>query len=261
MPIFLQAASVLVSVISSHANLMIMKKLTLLIAIAALAAFGAQAQTAKGTLVLTGKAGYSQSKTKSDRDTNNPYNSHELYNYTLAPAFGYFIKDNLEIGATAHRYKFQYENINYFEGGSTTWNYGENNKGVSVYARQYSYLTEKLALHGTLSVGLSNQVYYTNTYSAGPYAQNSKSEFDAIRLNSSLSPGLTFFASNKIGLEASLGALKYSRSNTDFVNESSSYINSPDNPKRSESTHKRNALQFDFSSMHLNFGISYFLGK
>ncbi|WP_303413639.1 hypothetical protein [Pontibacter sp. BT731] len=237
-----------------------MKKLTLL-AIAGLLAFSAQAQTTKGTLVLTGKLGYSQSKSKHDRDRNTPRSEFEQYNYTVSPSIGFLIKDKLEIGVAVYRYKLHHEDANYFESNKSTWERRENNKGVSVYARQYKYLTEKLALHGTLSAGISNQVtsYASNT--VGQYPYTSIDEHDAILVSGSLSPGITFFASKKLGIQAGLGALTFNHSVTDSFREYTLYNDPPYELQRWEDTYKRNELRFDFSSMHLNFGLSYFIGQ
>ncbi|GGG13336.1 hypothetical protein [Pontibacter amylolyticus] len=237
-----------------------MKKLTLL-AIAGLLAFSAQAQTTKGTLVLTGKLGYSQSKSKHDRDRNTPRSEFEQYNYTVSPSIGFLIKDNLEIGVRAHRYKLHHGDANYFENVKSNWENGENNKGVSVYARQYKYLTEKLALHGTLSSGISNQVITYASNTDGPYPYTSREERDAILVNGSLSPGITFFVSKKLGIQAGLGALTFNHSVTDSFREYTLYNTPPYELQRREDTIKRNVLQFDFSSMHLNFGLSYFIGQ
>ncbi|PVY39427.1 hypothetical protein [Pontibacter virosus] len=237
------------------------KKLTIL-AITGLLAYSVQAQTTKGTLVLTGELGYTQSKSETDKEKNSPLYEYEHYNYFVSPSIGFLIKDNLEIGATAHRYKSANENIRYMEGFKSTWKLSQKTTGASVYARQYKYLTEKLALHGTLSVGVSNQEYHDiSSNSDAPYSYHFLYEFDATTLNGSFSPGLTFFASNKIGFTASLGALTYNRVTTDAAREHSDYYYSPDEFERREYTLKRNVLLFDFSSLHLNFGISYFLGK
>lgn len=237
-----------------------MKKLTLL-AIVGLLAFSAQAQTTKGTLVLTGKLGYTQAKSKHDREKNNPISEYELSDYTIASSIGFLIKDNLEIGVTAHRYKLHQEDANYFENLKSTWERRENNKGVSVYARQYKYLTEKLALHGTLSAGISNQITSYVSSMDGQYPYTNRDEHDDMLFKGSLSPGITFFASKKLGIQAGLGALTFSHSVTDSFGEYTRYNGSPSELQRREYTVKRNVLRFDFSSMHLNFGLSYFIGQ
>ena len=237
-----------------------MKKLTL-IAIAGFLVFSAQAQTTKGTLVLTGKLGYMQSTSKHDRHKDNPLSEFEQYNYTISPSIGFLIKDYLEIGVRAHRYKLHNKDTGYSESAKNTWEQGENTKGVSVYARQYKYLTEKLALHGTLSAGISNQVTSYASSMVGPYPYTSREERDDILVNGSLSTGITFFASKKLGIQAGLGALTFSHSVTDSFREFNLHGDTPSELQRREDTYKRNVLQFDFSSMHMNFGISYFIGQ
>ena len=236
-----------------------MKKIAALCA-AAMIAFGTQAQTTKGTIALTGRFGYTQQKADSEKYSENDSYTLNSYDYTISPAIGVFVRDNLEIGATSYLTRNKSESL------STNVSYiGESltevtREGYRVYAKQYKFITERFAMHATLSAGLENMEYkhvftnsnYANVYQMGNH-QDKSSGFSA-----SLSPGLSFFASNKIGLSVNLGALRYSRSESESLHMSRMYSNEPD---RSETAYTSNIVDFDFSSLNLNFGLTYFLGK
>lgn len=235
-----------------------MKKIAIICAIA-LITHDARAQTTKGTVALTGRFGYTQQKAEPDKYNGNySYNS-DSYTYTIAPAIGIFVKDNLEIGASLYLTRSKSESLN------TNLDYRGDNlkegktKSYRTYATQYKFLNERLAVHGTLSAGLGNAEntrFFTNrsnetVYQSGDYYDKS-SEFSV-----ALSPGFTFFPSAKVGISANLGALRYSRRDIEEVQKSSMYSNL----EHRETAYISNIMELNFSSMHLNFGISYFLGK
>jgi hypothetical protein len=238
-----------------------MKKLALLCAVTLLA-YGAQAQTSKGTVVLTGKTGYTQYKGENEKKyEGNDYGA-EGYSYTLSPSLGVFIKDNLEIGTSLNFSRYKGENFNSTPSYTNSLIAEGREKNFSIYAKQYKFLTERLAVHGTLSAGLGKSEKtlvstYLNTYSSQSSDQHEKTT----SFTFGVSPGVTFFASDKIGLTASLGTLSYSRSKDIRENAFSNIMYPPHSPYRNDYSYKTNRLQLDFSSMYLNFGISYFLGR
>ncbi|MCJ8164278.1 hypothetical protein MKJ04_05440 [Pontibacter sp. E15-1] len=123
-----------------------------------------------------------------------------------------------------------------------------------VYARQYKYLTEKLAIHGTVSTGYQNST--SKNKSSVDYLDGTGSgqatETQAKSFMVGFSPGFTFFASKKVGLNLTLGALTYSHSQSE---ERSVNASSPIEP------YKSNTVELDFSSMNLNLGLSYYMGR
>lgn len=237
-----------------------MEKLILL-TVAVLLTCNVLAQTSKGTVALTGSLGYTQSE-RNSKKVDNTSSYTESQGYTLSPVLGVFLRDNLEVGVNAYRQRETYKSSSPIGDGQHIWESEEYNKGIRVYAKQYKYLAAKLAVHGTLSAGLSNMEYKTSSVSTfGPNLQSYQSDRKFNSVNVWLSPGVTFFASEKIGLNASLGALTYRRSNDKTERVHINQIYPPHNPAQDEFSLKTNALRLDFSSMNLNFGISYFLGK
>ena len=238
-----------------------MKRLTLLCAVT-LMAYGIQAQTTKGTIILTGKAGYTQHKGETEKKYEESDYGSEDYSYTLSPSVGVFIADNLEIGASVNLNRNKYESFSSWPNSSSSYLSETKEKDFRVYARQYKFLIERLAVHGTLSAGMGNRETNLVRTSVNMYYPETHNKHEvSTRFSIGLSPGLTFFASNKVGLHASLGALSYSRFKDKRENATTNLIHPPHSPERNDYSYKTNALRLDFSSMNLNFGISYFLGK
>lgn len=235
-----------------------MRKLTLLF-VAALVAGGVQAQTTKGTVALTGSIGYTQSKSTKERKALSENYTIENNNYTLSPSVGYFIKDNLELGVSYHLQKYSEENINFNNDYKQILKYDGKGQDYKVYVRQYKYLLEKLALYGTLSAGMSNWKYNNVGSNSGTFlnSYNSKTEYSTF--TAALSPGLAFFPSRKVGFSVNLGALEYSRREIDATSISENQ--QPPQYHEHRYRYKYNTYGLDFSSLNLNFGLTYFIGK
>ena len=238
--------------------------------------YASQAQTTKGTVAFTGSLGYSKYNSKTDQKNNAiPFAEFEppkniQSSLTLSPSIGYFLKDNLEIGASMFYRYSKSDNISHsiihtdgIRRIDRQYNslHDTKEKGFGIYARKYKFLTEKLAMYGTLSVGhrksTLNSVYSSTTSDFKDYSDTNTKHtmFSAV-----LSPGITFFASQKIGLNANLGAIAYNR---DKREETSTYRESDQlQPLIQRSgSHTFNSLVISLSTLHLNFGLTYYLGK
>lgn len=234
-----------------------MKKLLAFI-IAALCACTAHAQTSKGTVTLTSTVGNSKSTGSGDKEEYGALYKLEEYNYTLAPSVGIFIKDNLEIGASVYVNSYGSESLT--PSSATIHNVKEENLRTNyrVYARQYKFLTEKLAVHGMVSAGYFKykqdyESHHKGLHTQSYYRNDTHSSFAA-----ALSPGATYFVSKRVGLGLNLGALTYSRREIDNKEVSAS-TEFPE--QRYDLSYKSNVLEFDFSSMNLNFSLTFFLEK
>ncbi|QCR21572.1 outer membrane beta-barrel protein [Pontibacter sp. SGAir0037] len=206
-------------------------------ALLALLGTGVFAQTSQGTFAVSGSVSYynSNGNTSSLPTTISDTNR----NLALRPSVGYFISDGTEagisVGITSSLRKTIYD---------TGENISKNNSvTLGVYLRKYVALTEQLSLHGTgyISAGLG-KTRYSNTSSADELTQNTNNY--AIGLY----PGLTYFATPKLGLTASFGNISFSRQSTKLLYE---------NDDRSVSS------KFDANLSFSSFGIglSYFIAR
>lgn len=230
-------------------------------ALLAILGTGALAQTNHGTVALSGGLSISSSNTEQSETSDA-----EGFSFGISPQVGYFIADNLELGvSTAYSFaKNEYHYMN-FIGSSVpgneprAWNSSESkNKQhtytLGFYLKKYFMLTDKVAIHGTSSVYYtsSRQSNSSATTSFFPGAGEAHSEstdkyaYGVLGLN--LSPGITFFPSEKIGLGASFGSIGYSR----ITNHNSS----ADDAKA-----KSNSLSLNLSSASLVFGFSYYISR
>lgn len=258
-----------------------MKKLLLLI-LAVFFIVHVQAQTAKGTVAVTGILGYLQKQESVDRIPDTvPFRDHqnETHNYTLGPSIGYFIKNNIELGAAAYLNKGKtqrHDHNGYYPSNQSQLIENKSHflaeyaqRGFRLYAKYYKFINEKVAVHGTISAGLSNM--NSNANSSGTFTNGttniystSQHEEQLNTFTSALSPGVTFFASNKIGMTANFGSLVYSRHKKSLTlvntNQNESLQEQP-HFFRQENSFKESGLELSFTSLHLNFGLTYLIGK
>lgn len=240
-----------------------MKKLIVLV-VASLFAIHAHAQTSKGTVALTATFGYGQNESFSEKEQNGLLYGAEGLNYAVAPSIGVFIKDNLEIGTSGYWYMSKLESFtpsaDYSSRSYLQTEYRD--KFFGLYARQYKFLTERLAAYVTLSGGLRSWNFvmvssYTQNSDTTPITTYTKDDQNTT-LSAALSPGLSFFASEHIAISFNLGALKYSRHTVDekYKTEDTRY-----NLDDIVLQYNSNILEFDVSSINLNLGLTYYIGK
>lgn len=238
-----------------------MKKLSVLIT-AALFACHVHAQTSKGTVALTATFGYTQYKGSADKELNGILYNSEGRNYTVAPSIGVFVKDNLELGASAYLNENEVESLAPSVNYVSNYNLKSKDKFFGLYARHYKYLKGKLAAYATLSGGLRSRGF--ELVSAYTYLADTNHTYSDVKedhyttFSVGLSPGLSFFASKKIALNMNLGALRYSRHKVDenYISKDTRY-----SPSGYEFDYDSNILEFDFSSINMNLGLTYFIGK
>lgn len=238
-----------------------MKKLFIFI-LAAFFGCSVHAQTTKGTVALTAAFGYNQYNGTADKEVNNLLFKSAGHNYTIAPSVGLFIRDNLELGASAYLHENTHESLAPSPDFIHSFKSESQEKAFKLYARQYKFLTQRLAAYATLSGGINSRNYsstVTHTYLAATgYIYTQVRDDHYTTFSAALSPGLSFFASDKIAISMNLGALAYSRHKVD---EASDYEDSRYTPNSYEAYYKSNILELDFSSINLNFGLTYFIRK
>ncbi len=227
-----------------------------------LAAGQVQAQTTQGTVALTGILGYYRNTGSADKEELGVRYDALDQDYTIAVAAGFFLQDNLELGASVFMNNSENKSLTPYYSHITDQRSDRQEKTLRIYARKYKFLTEKLAAHATLSGGWNNiafDVVNTATYLNAPNFTTTYTIADHYNTYSAaLSPGLSYFVSDKIAIGLNLGALAYSRYKVDekFKNIDTRF---PDNTY--ETKYTSHILELDFSSMNFNLGLSYFFHK
>jgi len=234
-----------------------MKKLLALI-VTALCACTAHAQTSKGTVTLTATVGNYKSTGSGDKEEYGALYKLEEYNYTLAPSVGVFIKDNLELGASLYINNYGSESLT--PSSATIHNVKEEilRTNYRVYARQYKFLTEKVAVHGMVSAGYVKDKQDYESHHKGLHTQSFYRNDTHSSFAAALSPGVSYFVSKRVGIGLNFGALTYSRREIDNKEVSYSLDFSE---YRNDMSYKSNVLELDFSSMNLNLSMTFFIGK
>jgi len=186
-----------------------MKKM-ILICISTFIFSSSYSQTEKGKKLLGGSINFYGS---SDKNSVSPgeYDSDEL-GFFLASRYGYFVKNQLAIGATlrfgTYNYKYSMYNPQIIPYPSTNER-NEISFGVGGFIRSYKNFTEKF------SFIVDGSVYYN--YSDSKSIQPNAFEPDETKTKTNgfsfiLTPGINYFLTSKLGIEASLGNLFYSYS-------------------------------------------------
>lgn len=177
----------------------------------------------KGTLVLGGSGQISSEKTTSDSDF---FSSEEMKSTRtiFSLDLGVAIADNFVLGG----------NLGY--GHTKTPDIEFNLTGIGMFVERYLGVGEKTAFHlrvdGAYAFGESPD---------NPFFSTSKSDLNSFAF--SLSPGFSFFISNKIALRATIAALTY----TTLKRENSS----------DETT--VNSFDFNYDLSNVTVGINFYL--
>ncbi|MCU0437008.1 MAG: porin family protein [Raineya sp.] len=180
-----------------------MKKINLLtIAIIFATAMSSFAQTSKGTLFIGGGLGFT-SKSEKEKTSSSTTDGDKIFSYSINPGVGYFISDKLALGLD---FGFTGENSTSTQNiivpvevelKTTLFN-------ITPYARYYWMVGDNFGFTGTLGVGIGSgttKTTITNT-------TNTTSKISTLEVG--FRPGIVFFPTNKVGLEANFGFVGFS---------------------------------------------------
>ncbi|MBC5992332.1 outer membrane beta-barrel protein [Pontibacter cellulosilyticus] len=210
-----------------------MKKL-FLSGLLALLGTGAFAQTSAGTISLGGSLGLysgSMDENTSERKTSS---------YSISPYVGYFIKDGLEIGINT-RLSFN-SSTTETEGSGQEFKTKSFGYGIGPHITKYISVTDKLYFTANGGFGLS-----------GLRTKNPELDEELISTTSgyyiAASPGLTYFATTKLGFSASIGNI--------------GYVSFTSTDKQAQPERETNSSNFDFnfSPATATLGIRYFITR
>jgi hypothetical protein len=209
-------------------------------AMLALLGAGAFAQTSQGTIAASGSVTLGNSSSKYDNSSTNSENISR--SFCFSPSIGYFVQEGLELGVGTGFY----QGINRYKHESEESKSRSQSINFSPYARKYIALTEQLQLHGTgyVTAGFGNNK--SQDYQESSYKETSTSS----RYGIGFYPGLTYFATPKLGLTATFGTFSYSRSKT-----------TPKNDPHETKPYTSNSFTADLSPNNIGIGFSYFIAR
>lgn len=162
--------------------------------------------------------------------------------FHLFPSVGYFVQDGLELGLGAGLN----QSISKYKQDSGESRSRTQSISFRPYVRKYIALTDQLQLHGTgyVTADIGNSKFKDIRESS--YEERSTSSGYGL----GFSPGLTYFATPKLGFTATFGAFSYSRSKS-----------TPKNNPHQTSPHISNSFAANLSPSSINIGIGYFIAR
>jgi hypothetical protein len=209
-------------------------------ALVALLGTGAFAQISQGTVSVQGSVNFGGSGSKY---VNSPANTESISrSIHLFPSVGYFVQDGLELGLGLGLN----QGMSKYKQDSGESRSKTQSISFSPYIRKYITLTDQLQLHGT--------GYVTGNIGNSKYKDLHGSSYEETSTSSGyglgFSPGLTYFATPKLGLTATFGAFSYSRSK-----------NTPKNNPHQSSPYSSSSFTADLTPSSINIGIGYFIAR
>ncbi|MEW2920293.1 outer membrane beta-barrel protein [Muricauda sp. ANG21] len=175
-----------------------------------------------------------------DQESTNEASTSNLdrYLFSFSPRIGYVFADNWMLGLKAG-YGFSKSDNERIENGEFT---GETeNKGESISVAPY--IRRYFGVGKNLLFNLQGELGYSASWSENISGSSERATSTSDRFNVSIRPGITFFVSNKLALESSLGVLEY-------------YATKSDQSNGFDNTSSGVNLSLDPSSLF--FGLSYY---
>lgn len=219
-------------------------KRTILIIAVTLISCSVQAQLQKGAILMGGSMSYNG--INNTQEFSAGYSSGSDYKYTfvaLKPKIGFFLSESflLGVGATFEHLSTEQE---IFLNNPIIIEETSNVAFINPYFTKYIQLTDKFYFNTTanLLVGLGKQ----------QYGDNSDREADIFEFRINLTPGLTYFISNRWALTCDVGNIFYNRRQEKLVTT----VNSSDDLKNVDSNY---GISLDFNAFSLGF--QYYLNN
>lgn len=180
----------------------------------ALLGTGAFAQTSKGTMVISGAINISSASHESQRTPGHNSEGNRTRFY-ISPSFGRFYRDGLEVGIGTG-FGFERTTNKYMDVESIQRMYSIS---IGPYIRKFYPITEKL--HFTANAGLGFGLAKIKHDIPDAILSNNNTSFT---YSVGASPGLTYFATEKLGFFINVGRIYFYKSATIYSDTESKNI-------------------------------------
>ncbi|MCS7027529.1 MAG: hypothetical protein NZ519_02085 [Bacteroidia bacterium] len=250
-----------------------MKKCLLYLCFIALPFLAKEALTQVGQGLFVGGAlgvATQSGKSKTKNNSNNQVTETEtpkFSSFSIMPRVGYFVTDNIGVGLMLGYQRNMEQTIEELTNtpsfGVTTTRTTTTREGifnVGLFGRYAQQLGEgDFYIYGDLSLGIasgSSKIEVKDKPSNSSTVTTKEEDGPKISVTSiGIAPGILYFPTKKIGLEASLGNI-FGFTATKSVDE---YTIS--NVTYTSEVRTRNLYIFDISSFSFNFGLNYYLNR
>ncbi len=224
-----------------------MRKIAFLAVLLGLMSAQVMAQISAGAIYSGGKLGFSSSSGKSTVKTSSTVVETKQPNTTsfeFAPGGGYILSDKLGVGLNLgfSNSVTKVDSTNYSD--KTTY----SNLFINPYLRYYMMLDDNFGFTGTFNVrfGTGSSKSETKTVSVTTTVEGPKLS----NLSIGITPGIIYFPTSKIGLEANIG----------FLGFTSNTSKSEGTNITTTSTNSKFGLNVDTFTPAFNVGFFYYLG-
>lgn len=171
----------------------------------------AQAQTAAGTFLLGGNAGFNTgTTTMTPVAPQTPALANKGQNWWVAPSAGYFVTDRLALGLLASKGRTTKTFDNFVNGSVYTTSQTRNTLELGPFVRYYLMVGEQVGFFGQVAGGYTRTRDEFNAPIAYTYSSWQTSTGGFARFT----PGFVFFPTTKLGLELTVGNLMYLAQNS-----------------------------------------------
>ena len=209
----------------------------------------AHAQTSKGKFLLGGSFGISSSANREELVNRQTLKQNER-SFSVNPGIGFFVADGWALGIDLG-YQSSFSENTVGNSISTT----EQTNRVffaSPFVRYYRTLGDRISFFGEVSVGSLSSG--TSRVTPATPTQGG-TNFKGYQIGLGITPGVTYFISPKVGIEASLGLLSY------YYNQLKTESKRQAFGQPQTSTQSSNAFNFSFGLSDFQIGAKVYLGK
>ncbi|MEO0901297.1 MAG: outer membrane beta-barrel protein, partial [Bacteroidota bacterium] len=192
----------------------------------------------KGTWTLAGSVSFNSNNGDSTFDNGDLTREDENNSFTIAPIVGYTFSDNWIVGIIPSytTFKREFNSFNSDFGSSTSEDNSESIT-LSSFVRRYFGINKSLALY------LQGEVGYTRVWTEGIRGDEERFTSSQEGVSANIRPGISFFVSEHLAFESSVGSLSYSS----FTQESGDGAET-----------RRNNFNTNFNFSNILVGVSYF---
>ncbi len=207
------------------------------------------AQLQKGTMLLEGTFNVSGNSMTDEFNLFGGLNDFELRNNSIAiaPRIGWFTNNNLLLGVGLLFQNNTSKNFNFFNGTQSVVFITRNNLySINPYFTKFSPLTDKLYLTTSVNVLIG---FGSENAELGDQEQAA----DVFQAGLNIVPGLTYFISEKWGLQASIGQLFFQHRQAKLTTDLGQQQEDPKNTS--------NNFGLSFSANTYRIGFQYYLTR
>jgi hypothetical protein len=229
-----------------------MKKIVLTILLTVLVQLGF-AQVLQGNWTATGSIGYNKSQQNGDRYSTSYTYEHKYFD--IRPTIGYVIANNIEVGLTGS-YNRSKSNSKRIIAVDTLSTYYDDSKSWSagVYTKAYKFLLSNFAVTGQADVSYYSYSSDFAQKNIGYYSNEYVGEHESNYISATLRPGISYFLSDKISLNATYGSLSYTKMDNQAYYKNQAY----NRDHIDDSAADGHSLVLNLSSSSFGAGISFF---